>query len=130
MIEKRIEWTTASGKDAAITIVFRTEETVDADGDRCDVPACKIRINAEVAGMEIIGMPISRKPVNAGGANYPATIGGLVIPTDVLGQIDAVLAEIHATPQWQAQENAAAAGRKASAGYEKHRAFMRKQMGY
>lgn len=129
-IERRIEWKTASGKQAEIIIALQISRTVDADGDRCEAPCCDLNFRASVLGMGTLGYRISREPVLVGGTLYPASIGKLVIPAVQLAEIDAVLADIYATPEWQAKEAGIEANKKADAKYDQHRAFMRKQMGY
>ena len=77
-IEKKITWTTKSGKHVEVRISFATSRVADADGDRCEVPCCELHIAGEVQGMGVVGYAINRKPVQVAGTTYPATIGKLV----------------------------------------------------
>ena len=118
-IEKAIEWKTQSGKKAIVRLALQTSRIVDADGDRCELACCELNIVAEVAGISE-GFTISRRPVTVAGTTYPATIGRLAIPAAQLAEIEAVLAEIHGTPDWQAHERAEAAANVAAARYAAH----------
>ncbi len=129
-IDKKIEWTTGSGKQATVAIRLQTSRIVDADGDRCEVPCCDLSITADVAGMGIMSYGIDRLPATVAGVVYPARAGRLAIPAAQLAEIDAVLAGVYATPEWQAKQQAAAKAKIANREYDERREFMRQQMGY
>ena len=129
-IEKKITWTTKSGKHVEVRISFATSRVADADGDRCEVPCCELHIAGEVQGMGVVGYAINRKPVQVAGTTYPATIGKLVIPAVQLAEIDAVMAEVYATPEWQANERAKVQSEAARVEYEAAQEKMRTMMGY
>jgi hypothetical protein len=57
-------------------------------------------------------------------------MGRLVIQQAQMDEIKAVLAEIHATPEWQAKAAAEAKAAEESARYEAGREQMRRVMGY
>jgi len=112
-IEKTVAWTTGSGKKAAVEITLELSETIDLDGDRSEM-----------------GYTIDREPVMLGGTTYPAHIGRLLIPAAQLAEIDAVLTEIYARPEWQAKVAAEKRARKADIKVAEHMEKMRQVMGY
>lgn len=128
-MERLIEWKTSKGLAASVRINLVTEKTTNADGDKITVPCCEMEIWAEVEGHGIIGSgkPWVRKGLPMGAV---ATIGKLAIQPEQLQQINAAIAEIEATPEWQAKVARIAKAEKESQEYEAHRAKMRKVMGY
>lgn len=121
MDARKIEWITESGL-ACVAISFATTKKVFADGDECDAACCELRISAEVdeedfelAGKELLS------------ANSDERVP---IPAAQLAEIEAALAAIYATPEWQAKEAAKANAAKANADYAAHREKMRQVMWY
>lgn len=128
-MKKEITWTLSTGKEAKVTVELITKETIWADGDNVEVNCCEMKITAEVEGNGCIGTtrPTSI-PKNDRG--LVAAIGKLGINRDNLNRINAAIAEIEATPEWQAKIKGMEIAARESAEYEAHRAKMRKVMGY
>ena len=132
-MEKRIEWKTSTGKKATVTVSLILEEKINADGDIITVPACDMRIYAEVEGMGTVGYGRPSQPVPAVKKQFPqvsGTIGKLAIMAPQMGQIKAAIDEIEATPEWQAKMKKRAQAEIESREYETHQARMKKAMGY
>lgn len=113
-MERKIEWTTSKGV-ACVTVILETSRTINADGDKIEVPCCEMHIAATVAG-QLVGTsyPIRRHMV-VQGVQIAATIGKLAIRPEHLAQIEAAIKEIEATPEWQAKVARQEANRKAAA---------------
>jgi len=97
---KTITWTGKTGKTAHVTVALVTQRTIDADGDQVTVPCCDLEISATVDGLGCLGYGLRRVQGNPQAA---AACGKLGIPADQLVLIDAAIAQIHATPEWQAK---------------------------
>ena len=126
-MKKEITWTTGTGKEAKVTVALRTERIIDADGDKVTVACCEMDITAEIDGMGHVGSGLPQK------ADHPiavAKIGKLGINADNLARINAAIAEIEATPEWIDKSKRAAQAEKEGQEYDKHRAMMRRVMGY
>jgi hypothetical protein len=124
-MKKEITWTLSTGKEAKVTVELTTEETINADGHKVTVPCCDMTIRAEIEGMGVVGWGHPQKAQTA-----VAKIGKLGIIKDNLDRINAAIAEIEATPEWQAKIERAEKAAKESAEYERHRAKMKRVMGY
>lgn len=126
-MKREITWTSGNGKAVKVGIFLMLEKEIDADGDKVTVSCCEIEIVASVEGMGCIGTGRPQK------ANHPvavAKIGNLGINTENLIRINAAITEIEATPEWLAKLARIAKAEKESAEYDKHRAMMRRVMGY
>ena len=128
-IEKKIEWSTTAGKKAVVAIRLQTRRAVSADGEMCEVACCDLGIVAEVEGHGITGYGIDHRPITVNGIIYPGRAGKLAIPAAQLQEIDATLAEVYATPEWQAKVQAEKNQEAASREYDAYRARMAKVMG-
>lgn len=124
-----VEWTLKSGKQARVVVELITEKVVDLDGDKCLVDCCEILVTAEVEGHGVVGTgrPWERDGLPDG---CVACIGKLAFGAEQLQAIQAAIAEIEASPEWQAKLEAEAKARKDLKEYRKHREEMRKIMGY
>lgn len=113
-MERKIEWATSKGL-ACVTVSLETSRTINADGEMVTVACCEMHIAATVAGQIVgTGSPI-RRPMVVQGVQIAATLGKLAIRPEHLAQIDAAIAEVQATPEWQAKVARQAANRKAAA---------------
>jgi hypothetical protein len=128
-MKKEITWTLSTGKEAKVTIELITKETIWADGDNVTIKCCKMAIVAEVEGHGCVG---TTKPnsIPKNDRGLVAAIGKLGINRENLDKINAAIAEIEATPEWQAKIKGMEIAARESAEYEAHRAKMRKVMGY
>ncbi len=122
---REISWTLNNGKVARVMIELRTSETLNADGYKVDVSCCEMDIRASVDGIGVVGYG---RPQQA--QTMTAKIGKLGIAYDNLDKINAAIAEIEATPEWQAKIAQAEQAERESAEYDKHRAKMKRVMGY
>ena len=128
-MERLIEWKTSKGLSASVCVKLVTEKILDADGDKITVPCCEMEIWATVEGHGIIGSgkPWERKGLPMGAV---AVIGKLAIQPSQLQEINAAIAQIEATAEWQAKLERIAKAEKEGREYDAHRAKMRKVMGY
>lgn len=126
-MKKEITWITGTGKEAKVTVALKTERIIDADGDKVTVACCEMDITAEIEGMGIVG---SGRPQKADHPVAVAKIGKLGINADNLARINAAIAEVEATPEWIAKVARIAQAEKEGREYDKHRAMMRRVMGY
>lgn len=128
---RKIEWALSTGRPASVTIELITSRKVWADGYDTEVACCEMMIDIEAAGRDcgsiINEMP---KPQAINGTLYTHYAGKLAIPADKMQEINAAIAEIEATPEWQAKLARQAAAEEADRKYEAHREQMRKVMGY
>jgi hypothetical protein len=126
-MRKEITWTTGAGKKATVTVELKTKETLFSDGWNSEVSCCKMEILAEVEGMGCIG---TGRPMKTGQAAAPWKIGKLgLIPANA-EKVFAAIAEVEATPEWQAKIENEKKAEEESREYEAHRAKMKKIMGY
>lgn len=125
---KQIKWNTSRG-EAVVTVSLVTEKTINADGDMVKVSCCDLTIRATIAGQHV-GDYITRKAQTVQGVQLAGNIGKLAVRVEHMTLIDAAIAEIKATPEWQAKEAAIAANAKTGEEYNQHRAMMARVMGY
>jgi len=126
-MKKEITWTTGTGKEAKVEIVLRLEKILDADGDKITVPCCEMDVIASIEGIGYVG---SGRPRAANQQGCVARIDKLGINAENLARINIAIAEIEATPEWVAKVARLEANRKSGEEYDKHRAMMRRVMGY
>lgn len=124
-MKKEITWITGDKREARVVVELVTSKVLDADGDKITVGCCELMIEATIDGyLTGIGIHYIDHPVAV------ARIGKLGIAADNMATIEAAVAEIKSTPEWIAREAREAQNRKDSIAYDKHRAMMRKIMGY
>jgi len=125
---REIKWETSKGNKAIVEIKFITEETIDADGDKITVPCCEMYMTTHLDG-KILGYGEPR-PL----ANVPGHTGvicwKLAVPMDKMEEINAAIFEVESTPEWQEKIARAEKAELESIEYEKHRAKMKRVMGY
>jgi len=127
-MKREITWTTGTGKEARVTASLKLEKTIWADGDNVTVSCCEMDITAEVEGLGCVGCG---RPVKIDlRQGCIAKIGKLGINAENLTRINNAIAEIEATPEWAAKVARIAKTDKEGREYDKHRAMMRKVMGY
>ena len=122
-MKKEITWTLKTGKEAKVEIALILEETINADGDKITVKCCMMEIMASVEGMGIIGSGRPQKAQTAA-----ARIGKLGITQDNLDRINTAIAEIEATPEWQAKIEGEKIAARESEEYEIHHNAVKKMM--
>ena len=126
--ESETEWMLRSGKPVSVLIRLQIQETISADGDECPSSCCEIETRATAPGMNNRYNPIIRTPQIVAGVKYPATIGRLVIPAEQLEQIDAALAAIHKSAEWQEKKQREAGAEEGNRRYEIRRQKMKQMM--
>lgn len=127
-MKREITWITGTGKEAKVTVALKTERIIDADGDKVTVACCEMDITAEIEGMGFVGSGRPQKITPQQGCI--ARIGKLGINADNLARINAAIAEVEATPEWIAKVARITQAEKEGREYDKHRAMMRRVMGY
>ena len=109
-MKHEITWTGKTGKTATVTVELVTERTHYADGANVTVPCCEMRIEGSVSGHGVVGYNVRR-------VSHPGIAGAcgkLGIPAEQMDLIEAAIAEVEATPEWQAKlEREAEAHRQA-----------------
>lgn len=125
-MRKEITWITGTGKEAKVTVALKLEKEIWID-QPATVACCEMDITAEIEGMGIVG---SGRPQKADHPVAVAKIGKLGINADNLARINAAIAEVEATPEWIAKVARIAQAEKEGREYDKHRAMMRRVMGY
>jgi len=125
-MKKEITWITGTGKEAKVTVALKLEKEIWID-EPSTVACCEMEITAEIDGMGIVG---SGRPQQADHPVAVAKIGKLGIGADNLARINGAIAEIEATPEWTAKVARIAQAEKEGREYDKHRAMMRRVMGY
>ena len=125
---KQIKWSTSKG-EAVVVVGLKTEKTINADGDQITVTCCDLIVSATIAG-QYVGNSITRKAQTVQGVPLAGNIGKLAVRVEHMALIDAAIAEIKATPEWQTKEAAMAANAKTDDEYNQHRAMMARVMGY
>jgi hypothetical protein len=125
-MKKEITWITGTGKEAKVTVALKLEKEIWID-QPATVACCEMDITAEIEGMGIVG---SGRPQKADHPVAVAKIGKLGINADNLARINAAIAEVEATPEWIAKVARIAQAEKEGREYDKHRAMMRRVMGY
>ena len=127
-MKKEISWETKDGKGVTVTVALETEKRIWADGDEVFVPACEMVVSAEIEGLGCVGAGRPQKIAERQGC--VALIGKLGLAADKLALVNAAIAEVEATPEWQAKMARRERAEKENEEYEKHRSVMRKVMGY
>jgi hypothetical protein len=125
-MKREITWITGTGKEAKVTVALKLEKEIWID-QPATVACCEMDITAEIEGMGIVG---SGRPQKADHPVAVAKIGKLGINADNLARINAAIAEVEATPEWIAKVARIAQAEKEGREYDKHRAMMRRVMGY
>ena len=126
-MKKEITWEIKDGKKAMVEIALILSRVLNADGHKVRVPCCEIGVIATVEGSGCVG---TGRPSAVNQQGCVARIGKLGIPADQLAEIKAAIAEIEATPEWQAKIDRQKKSEKEGREYEAHREMMRKVMGY
>jgi hypothetical protein len=125
-MKREITWITGTGKEAKVTVALKLEKEIWID-QPATVACCEMDITAEIEGMGFVG---SGRPQKADHPVAVAKIGKLGINADNLARINAAIAEVEATPEWIAKVARIAQAEKEGREYDKHRAMMRRVMGY
>jgi hypothetical protein len=125
-MKREITWITGTGKEAKVTVALKLEKEIWID-QPATVACCEMDITAEIEGMGIVG---SGRPQKADHPVAVAKIGKLGINADNLARINAAIAEVEATPEWIAKVARITQAEKEGREYDKHRAMMRRVMGY
>jgi len=125
-MERQITWTTRDGKAVEVVVALVTEREVDADGHRVTVPCCEINVKALVGGITV-GYG---RPERASHSVAVAKIGKLGLTADNLAAMNAAIGEIEDGPDWTAKIEREARADESRREYDKHRAMMKKVMGY
>ena len=122
-MKKEITWTTGTNQKATVTVELITSKVIDADGCQIWVRCCETRILATIDG-QITGIGIKY-------VNHPvavAKIGKLGISAANLDRINTAIAEIEATPEWQAKIEGEKIAARESEEYEIHHNAVKKMM--
>lgn len=126
-MKKEITWITGTGKEAKVTVALKLEKEIWID-QPATVACCEMDITAEIEGMGFVGSGRPQKITPQQGCI--ARIGKLGINADNLARINAAIAEVEATPEWIAKVARITQAEKEGREYDKHRAMMRRVMGY
>jgi len=127
-MKKEIRWNLRDGREAAITIELITSREIDADGPKVAVDVCERRVQVDVDGL-VMGYDIERiEPREMGGVTVAGRVYGsrMYITADIMERYNAAVAEIEATPEWQANVERERKADAADAEYEAHAARMRR----
>ncbi len=94
-MEKKTSWRTGDGREATVTVTLVTSRRVGDWGT--EIACCEINVVAEVAGQHVgVGRPEPvAHPVAVG------RIGKLGMTAANLALVNAAIAELEATPEWQ-----------------------------
>ena len=122
---KTIAWKTKSGIHARIEIMFATERSINCDGHISTRPCCDLTI-VGYAGNEEMGYEIDDHTDRPG---YSGIIGRLLIPTAQMDAINNIIADIHATPEWEQRVANIKRSKAACEEYDAHCRKMQQVMG-
>jgi len=124
-MKKEIKWQAANGKELKIIVDLVTSREINADGDKVTVDCCELNVRA-YADDNCVGY---EEPVMI--TTHPglvAKIGKIGLTQANYDLIMAAIAEVKATPEWQAKMVKKAAAEKSEKEYQKHAAAMRRIM--
>ncbi len=104
-MEKKITWTTQAGKVVTVTARLDLTKHVSLDGDECDLPCCEFAISADLDGcnMAYTEPEMLDKPREIGSLVVVAKMGKIGLTAERLAQVEALIAEVQAVPEWQAK---------------------------
>ena len=128
MIERReVTWTLGNGKIAKFVVELQTEKVAYADGYNVRIPCCEMHMHTEVEGMGVVGYgkPYERDGLPQGAV---AATGKVGIKAEQYTRILTAIAEVEATPEWQAKLAANRASEQTRLEYEEHDAMMHRVM--
>ena len=126
-MKKEITWQTKTGQVAKVEIELILEDTLDADGDKVTVPVCRMDITASVEEMGVVGTGgIVR--VSGNDKGLVARIGRLGLSEDNFDRINAAIADIKATPEWQAKIKRGEMAERVDEEYHNHYNAVKKMM--
>lgn len=125
-MEKKIEWTTKTGKKATVTVGLQTSKTVNLNGDVVTVQTCELYVSAEVDGLGVVG---SGEPVKVKHPVAVATIGKLALTAENLAAVEHAIDTVKNAPEWQAKESIDSAARESARRYDESTARIRRAMG-
>lgn len=124
---RELSWT-ANGHTCKVTATLRTAKTVDADGVAVKIDCCEMSVTLQVDGRIVgYGAPIRCQGLPNGRV---ARMGRASLTAARTAEIEAMIAELKATPEWQAKLANDVQAETEAAGYDAHRARMRTVMGY
>jgi len=130
-MQREIRWNLRDGREAKITIELITSREIDADGPKVAVDVCERRVRVDVDGL-VMGYDIERIEPQVVGWPIARIVAGRVygsrmyITADIMERYEAAVAEIEATPEWQAKVERERKEYAANAEYEAHAAWMRR----
>ncbi|MCP4568985.1 MAG: hypothetical protein GY841_15530 [FCB group bacterium] len=125
-MKKIITWKTSNNQNAEVKLTLNTKENINVDGDQITVKCCDFDIDAYVDNSHI-GYG---KPEKLNHPVFAAKIGCLAMKQEILDKIEAAIAEIESTEEWQEKLKTEKESAKIDQEYETHRRSMKKQMGY
>lgn len=117
-----ITWKLSNGKPASVTVELVLIKTINADGDKIDVPCCEPEIMAYVDGAPVGSGEPMLLPKSAPAsirAMGSMVIGKLLIPTDKYADVVAAINEAKSAPEWIAKVEAAKRAAKERDEYER-----------
>ncbi len=106
-MKKEITWTLGDGRKATYTVELELEKEINLDGDISTVPCCEINQSMYVPCMGFIEAYAEKlpKPVkHNSGKILVGKIGNIGITQDIYDQIQAAIAEVESSPEWQAKQ--------------------------
>ena len=129
-IVKTHTWKTLSGKTVTAQCTLTLSREINADGHKVTVDCCDKEFEISVEGYGLVGSYIDRTPRVVNGVSYAANCGSLVISSDNLASIDAMVLDIESHPAWIAKQNKIKKNLKEVDEYEAHKARVEKMMSY
>ena len=116
-LEKQINWTLGSGKQATYTIELVLERRIN--GDISIVPCCEIETHMSIPGNGCIPSNLDTDSGIYQGFAYAAKIGGKVLISQaVYDEIMAARAEVESHPAWIAKLDTIKRNKREIAAYE------------
>lgn len=129
-MKKEISWTATTGQKVTVTAELILSEVINADGDKRTVKCCNQTLQAAAEGLGVLGSTILRlqQPLQSNGRTIVGTIGKLGLTEEQYAGVMAMIAEIEASPEWQAKIARKKESAKISDELEAHRRMMRRAM--
>ena len=125
-MKKKIEWATKTGSRAVVAIELVTERRVWSDGCEILDTCCEMHIATAIDG-KILSYDEPRLLLNVPG--FTGVISGkLAVPKQKMDEIKKFIAEIDATPEMVAENDAFRKSIEADEEYYKHCQKMKKAM--
>lgn len=129
-MKKTTNWIAPNGAEVEVTAELVTTREINADGHKVAVTTpAEIRVAIAVAG-QVVGAGRPNRRVAGLPVGRISAIGRAALNAEQTAKVEAMIAKLEATPEWQAKLAMEEQRRQEAAEYEDSRRAIRRAMSY